>query len=83
MAPLGKDHNMDIAKKLSWEIVSLNDRGDGTPVQYLALEVAYGVALQVGDQPDAFSSIMSSVIEQVTDAETKRNLRISVARGLK
>lgn len=74
---------MGIAEKLSWEAVALNDRGDGTPEQYTALEVTYGVALKLGDQPELFSAVMSSIIEQVTDPATKRSLRIAVARGLK
>lgn len=72
-----------IAEKLGWEIASLNDRGNGAPEQYLALEVAYGVALQMGDRPEIFSAVMSSVIEQVTDPEMKRRLRISLTQGLR
>lgn len=52
-------------------------------VDRTALEVAYGVALQLGNQPELFSAFMSSIIGQVTDPETKRLLRLYTARGLK
>ena len=74
---------MSIAERLSWETVALNDRGDATEKQRTALEVAYGVSLIIGNQPELFSAMMSSIIEQVTDPETQRNLRQYTARGLK
>lgn len=73
---------MDIANKLSWEIVALNELASSQG-QRTAVEVAYGVAIMIGDQPALFSAVMSSIIGQVTDSETKRLLRLYTARGLK
>jgi hypothetical protein len=73
---------MDIAQHLSWEIVAMNEL-DPSQEQRTAVEVAYGVALQLGDQPELFSAFMSSIIGQVTDPETKRLLRLYTARGLR
>lgn len=73
---------MDIAQKLSWELVALNECVS-SQAQRTALEVAYGVALQIGNQPDLFGACMSSIIGQVTDPETQRMLRFYTARGLK
>jgi hypothetical protein len=56
---------MGISEKLAWEIQAQNDRGEATARQRLALEIVYGVALQVDDQPELFSAIASSIIEQV------------------
>ncbi len=79
------EFEMDIAQRLSWEIVAMNDRGFHIHKERekLALEIAYGVALQVGDQPELFSAFLSSIIGQVTDGVTQRYLRIYAARGLK
>lgn len=74
---------MDIATKLSWEIVGMNDHGGYSTQQYTAAEVAYGVALQVGDQPELFSAVMSSIIGQITDEEVQQAMRQYTARGLK
>ena len=73
---------MSIAQRLSWETVALNER-ESCQAERTALEVAYGVALIIGNQPEVFSAMMSSVIEQVTDETTKRFLRQYAARGLK
>jgi hypothetical protein len=73
---------LSIAQKLSWEIVAMNELEPSKP-QRTALEIAYGVALQVGDQPELFSAFMSSIIDQVTDAEMQHSLRAYTARGLK
>lgn len=72
-----------IAYKLSWELVALSDSGSTNAAARTALEIAYGVALTFGDQPDLFSACMSSIIEQVTDPELKRLFRNAVARGLR
>ena len=74
---------MSIAQKLSWEIVAMNDRGAYEERERMALEVAYGVALQVGDQPDLFSAFMSSIIGQVSDKTLQNSLRVYTARALK
>lgn len=73
---------MSVAQKLSWEIVAQNDLGGVSDPQRLALEIAYGVALEV-DEPVLFKAIMASVISQVTDAQTQRLLRLYTVRGLK
>jgi len=73
---------MSIAQKLSWELVAMNERGSNER-ERTALEIAYGVALQVGDQPDLFSAFLSSIIGQVTDPQIQRHLRFWTARGLK
>lgn len=76
------DAKRTIAQKLSWELVALNEL-PSTLAQRTALEVAYGVALFTGDQPEVFSAAMSFIIEQVTDPEMKRQLRFFERRGLK
>lgn len=73
---------MSIAEKLSWEIQAQNDHGEASARQRMALEICYGVSLKV-DEPELFSAIMSSVIEQVSDSEVQRLLRLYVRRGLK
>jgi hypothetical protein len=78
-----EERHVSIAQKLAWEIQAQNDRGEATARQRMALEIAYGVALQVGDQPELFSALMSSIIGQVTDAEMHRLLRLYTVRGLK
>ena len=74
---------MSIAEKLSWEFVALSDRGSANEDERLALEIASGVANLIGDQPDLFSAIMSSIVEQVSDQDMKRLLRNVTARGLR
>lgn len=73
---------MNIAQKLSWEIVAQNDRGEASARQRMAMEICYGVALAQGEDA-SFSSTMESIAQQVTDAETQRLLRLYTARGLK
>lgn len=73
---------MDIANKLSWEIVALNDRGDYDEREMLAHEIAYGVALKV-DDPAQFQVIMASIIGQVTSTDLQASLRKIVARVAK
>lgn len=73
---------MSIAETLSWEIVAQNDRGEATARQRIALEVAYGVSIKVAD-PELFKAIMESVIEQVSDKELQRLMRLYTTRGLK
>lgn len=75
--------HMTIAHNLSWELVALSDSGSTNEAQRTALEVAYGVSLTFGDQPDLFSACMSGIVEQVTDQELKRHLRQAVAHGLR
>ncbi len=70
-----------IAEKLAWETVALNEL-PSSQAQRTALEVAYGVALIIGDQPELFSAIMSSIIEQVTSDLTKSFLRQYTGRGV-
>lgn len=65
---------MSIAEKLSWEIVALNDRGNASNEERLALEIAYGIAFHL-DEPELFITILASVISQVTDTEVRRFLR--------
>ena len=77
------DAKMSIAQKLAWEIQAQNDRGDASLKARMALEIAYGVSLFTGDQPEVFSAAMSFIIEQVTDSEMKRQLRFFERRGLK
>ena len=77
------DAKMTISQKLAWEIQAQNDRGDVSATARLALEVAYGVSLFTGDQPELFSAAMSFIIEQVSNAEMKRLLRFNERRGLK
>lgn len=72
---------MSIAQKLSWEIVALNETVS-TQAQRMALEICYGVSLALSD-PGSFSSVMTQVTEQVSDAEMQRLLRLYTARGLK
>lgn len=74
---------MSIAEKLSWEFIALSDRGNASDQERMALEIASGVANQIGDQPDLFSAFMSSIIEQVSDEDMKRLLRNVTARGLR
>ena len=74
---------MSIAEKLSWEFVALSDRGNASDEECLALEIASGVANQIGNQPDLFSAVMSSIIEQVSNQDVKRLLRNVTARGLR
>lgn len=74
---------MSIAEKLSWEFVALSDRGNASDEERLALEIASGVANQIGNQPDLFSAVMSSIIEQVSNQDVKRLLRNVTARGLR
>lgn len=71
-----------IAVKLSWEIVALNDRGDGSEKQYTALEIAYGVAL-AHDEKGVFLATMRQIYEQVSDKELAGMLRQAAARGAK
>lgn len=72
---------MDIATKLSWEIVALNDRGaEGN--ELLAVKIAYGVALKI-DDPAQFQAIMASIIGQVTSTDLQASLRKIVARVAK
>lgn len=73
---------MDIANKLSWEIVALNDRGDYDEREMLAAEIAYGVALKV-DDPAQFQAVMASIIGQVTSTLLQDRLRKIVARVAK
>ena len=77
-----QENIMTIAQKLSWEIIAMNEREPGQ-MERTAIEVAYGVALQVGNQPDLFSAIMASIIIQVSDETLQHCLRVSTARGLK
>lgn len=72
---------MSIAQKLSWEIVAQNEL-EPSQESRTALEIAYGVSLALSD-PASFSSIMASIAEQVTDPETRCNLKFYTARGLK
>lgn len=72
---------MSIAQKLSWELVAMHERAPSER-ERTALEIAYGVALQMGDQPDLFSAFMSSIIGQVSDPQMQRLLRLFTARGL-
>ncbi len=74
---------MSIAQKLAWEIQAQNDRGEATARQRLALEIVYGVALTLDDQPELFSAVIASIIEQVSDPEMQRLLRLYMRRGLK
>ena len=74
-----------LAEKLSWEIVALHDRGTDDSAgarALLAAEIAYGVALQVGDQPELFSAFMSSIIGQVSDNDMQQELRRYEVKGL-
>ncbi len=72
---------MSVAQKLSWEIVALNDRGDSSYNERLAVEIAYGVSLAQGDS-GSFMSTMTSIAEQVTDPQLKRLLMIYAKRGI-
>lgn len=70
---------MDIATKLSWEIVALNDRENTDEREMLAAEIAYGVALKVSDF-EQFQTIMASIIGQVTSTVLQASLQKIVAR---
>lgn len=70
-----------IAQRLAWETVALNEL-PSSQAQRTALEVAYGVACIIGDQPELFSAMMSSIIQQITDETTKGFLRQYTGRGV-
>lgn len=73
---------MSISEKLAWEIQVQNDRGDYSLAQRTALEVAYGVSLALSD-PGSFSSVMASIVDQVSNQEMGRLLALYTKRGLK
>lgn len=64
---------MDIAQKLSWEFVALNDRGISDERDRLALEIAYGIALKISE-PAQFRTVMASVTCSVTDPVLRARL---------
>jgi hypothetical protein len=63
--------------------VEVSAGGNDASPHRMALEIASGVALQLGgDQPELFSAFLSSIIGQVTDPHMQRLLRSCEARGL-
>ena len=72
-----------IAQKLSWEIVAMNDAGIASEEVRLALEIAYGISLQIHDSPVQFSLLMASITTQVSDPMMQAALRYWGKRGLK